>query len=176
MKKIVITGPECTGKSTLCAGLAAHYKTVWCPEFAREYLLKKEGPYDESDLLNIAKGQVELEDRIQKKASGDFYFIDTDMYVMKVWSEVVFGNCDPWILKQIVERHYDFYLLCDVGLPWVQDGLREYPQPEMRQTLFLMYKDILVNQRAPWSIVTGLHNERLQSAVSFLNNGITRQL
>lgn len=165
MKKIVIIGPESTGKSTLAAGLAGYYKTVWCPEFAREYLLTQGRDYTFDDLLKIAYGQVELEDTMETEARNGIYIIDTDMYVMKVWCEVAFANCHTWILKQIVQRRYDLYLLCDTDLPWVQDGLREYPDEGLRRRLFKMYKDILINSGVPWVPVSGQQEQRLQTAI-----------
>ncbi len=133
MKKVIIIGPESTGKSTLSAKLASHYKTVWCPEFAREYLTGKNNNYTYDDLLKIAIGQVELEDILLTSAKNNLYIIDTDMYVMKVWCEVAFQNCHKFILKQIAQRNYDLYLLCNVDLPWVQDELREYPDIKTRK-------------------------------------------
>lgn len=170
MKKIVITGPESTGKSTLCGQLAAHYKTVWCPEYAREYLLAHGTDYSFDDLLQIATRQLELEDALLPKAANGLYFIDTDPYVMKVWCEVVFNNCHTWILKQAALRPYDLYLLCDIDLPWVQDGLREYPDLEMRRRLFLTYKDLLVHGGTPWAVVSGTHEERLQKAIQVIDS------
>jgi NadR type nicotinamide-nucleotide adenylyltransferase len=169
MKKIVILGPECTGKSTLASQLAAHYETVWCPEFARDYLLEHGTDYRYEDLLNIAAGQLELQDRLETTAK-DRYFIDTDMYVMKVWCEVAFNNCPTWILKQIAMRHCDLYLLCDVDLPWVQDGLREYPDPVKRVQLFKMYKDLMINSGTRWAVISGTSNERFASAVGILDS------
>jgi len=61
-RKIVIIGPESTGKSSLCEQLAQHYDSLWCPEFAREYLLTNGASYSYDDLLAIAKGQLALED------------------------------------------------------------------------------------------------------------------
>ena len=113
-KKIVIIGPESTGKSTLCEALANHYQTTWVPEYAREYLLKHGTDYRYEDLLTIAKGQLALEDL--HAAAQPLLFIDTDMYVMKVWCEFVFGKCHSWILDQIVARRYDGYLLCRTDL------------------------------------------------------------
>ena len=120
MKKIVIIGPESTGKSTLCEQLADHYRTLWCPEYAREYLLRHGMDYSYDDLLTIAKGQVGLEEKFieavrkpeRPEGSVDSHlnagtsgllFIDTDMYVMKVWCEFVFGDCHQFILEQIVK-------------------------------------------------------------------------
>ena len=135
--KIVAIGPESTGKSTLCAALAKHFSTIWCKEYAREYLLEHGTDYTYDDLLTIAEGQLILEDHATEEAialhneSGaeglPILFIDTDMQVMKIWCEFVFGNCHPFILDQIVDRHYDGYLLCKPDLPWTKDELREYP-------------------------------------------------
>ena len=168
MKKIVIIGPESTGKSTLTQQLATHYNTAWCPEFAREYLSEKGKDYSFEDLLNIARGQLILEDNLLATAKNGLYFIDTDMYVMKVWCEVAFNNCHTWILKQIAAREYDLLLLCDVDLPWVKDDLREYPDLHTRQRLFKMYQDILINQRSKWAVISGSYAERLQLALSLI--------
>jgi NadR type nicotinamide-nucleotide adenylyltransferase len=168
MKKIIILGPESTGKSTLTEQLAKHYNTAWCPEFAREYLKENGTDYSFEDLLNIARGQIALEDHILTQAKNGFYFIDTDMYVMKVWCEVAFNNCHTWILKQIVARNYDLLLLCYTYLPWVKDDLREYPDLHVRQRLFKMYKDLLINQGTKWAIVSGSYAERLQVALSII--------
>lgn len=168
MKKIVIIGPESTGKSTLTEQLATHYNTAWCPEFAREYLKENGMDYSFEDLLNIARGQLVLEDNLLAQAKNGLYFIDTDMYVMKVWCEVAFNNCHTWILKQIAARKYDLLLLCDTDLPWVKDDLREYPDLHTRQRLFKMYKDLLINQGTKWAIISGTYAERLQVALSVI--------
>ena len=181
IKKVVIIGPESTGKSTLCRELAKHYKTLWVPEYAREFLLKKENHYDYDDLLTIAKNQLLQEDQYAEKLkaqqkkhstslSSSMLFIDTDMYVMKVWGEFVFGECHPWILEKIAERKYDFYLLCNTDLPWVKDELREYPDLEIRQRLFSIYKDIMVNQSTPWVLISGNNEQRLESAIREIDN------
>ena len=169
MKKIVIIGPECTGKSTLTKQLAAHFETVWCPEFARTFLQQHGNDYSYANLLNIAKGQLAQEDYLQQGAN-DFYFIDTDMHVMKIWCEVAFNNCHTWILKQIATRYYDMYLLCNVDLPWVQDGMREYPDLQMRQRLFTMYKEVLIANGCAWNIISGVEEERLEMAVEALKS------
>lgn len=165
MKKIVIIGPESTGKSTLCEELAAHYNTVWCPEYAREYLLQNGTNYTYDDLIRIAQGQLTLEDYLQQEAEGNYYFVDTDMYVMKVWYEVAFGHCPTWILKTLAKSTCDLYLLCNTDLPWAQDELREYPDLKMRQRLFNMYKDIVINSGIPWVEINGTERQRLQKAI-----------
>jgi NadR type nicotinamide-nucleotide adenylyltransferase len=183
LKKIVILGPESTGKSTLCELLAQHYNASWCPEFAREYLLTNGMNYSYSDLLTIAKGQVAMEEEYSQLlvSSSEFgvspdyrlqthnsklLFIDTDMYVMKVWCEFVFGKCHKWITDRIAERKYDLYLLCNIDLPWVKDELREYPDLVTREKLYHIYKNLLSNQPVPWVDISGNYDERLQKAIT----------
>jgi NadR type nicotinamide-nucleotide adenylyltransferase len=172
LKKIVIIGPESTGKSSLCEALARHYETDWTPEYAREYLTEHGMGYKPEDLLTIARGQLALEDRYTvaaRTAGRQCLFIDTDMYVMKVWSEFVFGQCDPWILQQIVLRSYDAYLLCRPDLPWADDPLREYPDLDSRDRLFHIYKDCLINQSTPWAEVGGQGDARLANGIAAVN-------
>jgi NadR type nicotinamide-nucleotide adenylyltransferase len=175
MRKIVVIGPESTGKSTLCSQLAEHYQTSWCPEFAREYLMELNRQYTYADLLNIAHGQLELEQTMLTQAKNDFYFIDTDMYVMKVWCEVAFEQCHTWILKQVAKQQYDLYFLCNIDLPWVKDELREYPDPEFRKKLFHMYRDLLINQKTKWVEISGTDAERLQMAISIIDTVFQRR-
>ncbi|MFN8249426.1 MAG: ATP-binding protein [Ferruginibacter sp.] len=173
MKKIVTIGPESTGKSTLCKLLAEHYKTVWVPEYAREYLLKNGKDYQYNDLLKIAEGQIALEEKtckeIEANNNSSLVIIDTDLLVIKVWSEFVFNKCDNSILTQIANRKYDLYILCKPDLPWVKDELREYPDVETRNKLYNHYKDILVNQQVPWVEVSGNYEERFRIAVEAIN-------
>ena len=186
IKKIAVIGPESTGKSTLCEQLAQHYNSLWCPEFAREYLLTHGMDYDFDDLLFIAKGQIAMEEEYIRMANREIgsgiqqphspltthfspLFIDTDMYVMKVWCEFVFGNCHQFILDQIIERKYDHYLLCNIDLPWVKDELREYPDLENRAKLYAIYEDIMINQSVPWTDISGETEERLQKAIGAIN-------
>jgi NadR type nicotinamide-nucleotide adenylyltransferase len=169
-KRIVVIGPESTGKSTLSEQLARQYQTQWVPEFARNYLIGLGRPYHYEDLLDIARGQIREEDRIVASADTEFIFIDTDMYVMKVWCEYVFRKCHPFILDQIVQRRYDAYLLCNTDLPWVADELREYPDLESREALYHMYKDLMVNQHIPWVDISGNYEARLKKAMAFVNS------
>ena len=172
LQKIVVIGPESTGKSTLTKELAKHYNTFACPEYAREYLHTNGVKYDYSDLEKIAKGQLIEEDKYTQMAiqqDKQKLIVDTDMYVMKVWCEYVFNNCYPFILEEIEKRKYDLYLLCDIDLPWTQDEMREYPDEGPRKELFAIYKEILINQNVPWGVVSGTGEARLQSAISIID-------
>ena len=150
--------------------------------------------YTYDDLLTIAKGQVALEEKyiqelgkIANTASGarpltnpssnleSLLFIDTNMYVMKVWCEFVFGTCHSWILEQIVERTYDLYFLCDIDLEWVKDELREYPDRESREQLFHIYKDSMMNQHVPWVVINGSYEKRLRTAITAVDQLLAAQ-
>jgi NadR type nicotinamide-nucleotide adenylyltransferase len=183
--KIVAIGPESTGKSTICEQLAVHYNTINCPEYAREYLLKHGMDYTFDNLLTIAKGQLNLEEgsirqmeqieagaKDQKKRP---LFIDTDMYVMKVWCEVVFEKCHRFILEEIVMRQYDLYLLCNVDLPWVKDELREYPDLAVRKKLYSVYLDCMINQEVPWVLISGDPESRLKIAIDAVDALISKK-
>ena len=177
LKKIVVIGPESTGKSTLSGYLADYYSTLWCPEFAREYLLENGTAYTIDDLITIAKGQLQaqtkytsaLQTQINQTGIVKPLIIDTDMYVMKVWAEYVFGNCPTFILDEINKQHFDLYLLCKPDILWVKDELREYPDEKPRQELFQIYKDILINQQTPWAEISGSFEARHQKAVAAID-------
>ena len=122
--------------------LPAYYNTLWCPEYAREYLLQHGTKYTFDDLLTIAKGQLMLEEEYKQnkcckitRLKQPILFVDTDMYVMKVWCEYVFEKCHQFILDKITEQQTDLYLLCNIDLPWVKDELREYPELKSREEL-----------------------------------------
>ena len=165
IKKIVIIGPESTGKSVLAERLAAHYNSLWVPEYARQFLEVHGMNYTYTDLLTIAKGQLKLEDDLVDQSKNPLIFIDTNMYVMKFWCEVVFGKCHSLIEDEISRRHYDLYLLCNVDLPWVKAALREYPELEKRQALFSRYEELLKAQKVPWELISGNYDEQFNKAV-----------
>ncbi len=188
MKKIVVLGPESTGKSYLCSQLARHYQSKWVPEFARDYLEKNGPGYQYEDLYEIAMGQLMCEDLTivnRQSSTGNEQlaigqklpqlppstvnlpplFLDTDLYTIKIWSEISFNQCDNRILSRIAERRYDLYLLCNTDLPWAPDRLREYPDLKMRRKIYHYYKDALVNQENPWVDISGNYEERFLKAV-----------
>ena len=177
IKKIVIIGPESTGKSTLCKQLAKQFNTISCPEYAREYLNQNGIKYGYDDLQKIAQGQLVMEDYCIEEVNSQLttqnsklVFIDTNMYVMKVWYEYVFGRCEYFVLDEIAARDYNLYLLCNIDLPWVEEPMREYPDEQPRKELYNIYKDLLINQTTPWVEISGNYEERLQKAIDAVEN------
>lgn len=170
IKRIAITGPESTGKSTLCEQLADYYQTVWNPEYARTYLNQINRPYKQSDLLSIAQGQIESEQKILLKANN-FLFCDTELINIKIWSEHRFLECHKWITNMIDIHLYDLYLLCNIDLPWQYDPLREHPH--MRQYFFDLFKDELDSRHLPYAIISGTANERTTNAIKAIDSFFT---
>ncbi len=166
LKRIVIIGPESTGKSTLTTGLAGYFDTAFVPEYARLYLEQLDRPYTASDLEAIARGQISLEDTTAAACHRDLLFCDTDLQVVKVWSEDKYNHCPAWILQEITTRHYDLYLLTDIDMPWQDDPLREHPEPQMRAYFFHIYRDIVQQSGIPFVLVTGNEQQRLARAVA----------
>ena len=174
VRKIVLIGPESTGKTTLCEQLANHYASPFVPEYAREYLTTNGAAYSLNDLDLIAREQLLLEDvatekLMQEKSSDALLFLDTDLYVIKVWSEVVFNQCSQQILRQIANRRYDLYLLCAPDIEWVQDGLREYPNAKEREKHYHHYRDALIQQRVPWIEISGNFQQRIEKAICVID-------
>jgi NadR type nicotinamide-nucleotide adenylyltransferase len=164
MKKVVVIGPESTGKSTLSEQLAAHYNTIWVPEYARQYIEELGRPYEQHDLLQIAEGQLELED--ERAALADKLLIcDTDLHVIKVWSEHKYNGCDPLIQAYVASRKYDLYLLTYIDIPWQEDPQREYPDPKMREYFYNVYKAIVADSGVPWVEIRGSAEDRQEAAI-----------
>ena len=162
VKKVAVVGPESTGKSTLSAALADHYQTVWAPEYARGYLDQLMIPYDQRDLIKIAHGQLRLEDEWAMSAKG-LLICDTNLVVIKIWSEFKFGECNEEIIKKMQSRKYDLHLLTDIDLPWEPDPLREHP--DKRQEIFKLYEAELKMQNVPYTIIRGRDDQRLSSSI-----------
>ena len=163
MQKIVITGPESSGKTTLAASLAEHYQVPWVAEYARDYLNQLDQPYQEKDLLTIAQGQISREDRAAQ--TTDLLICDTSLLVIKIWSEYRYDHCHPWILEQLAQRPVTLYLLCSSDIPWEYDPQRENAQD--RDILFEQYQQALTNQ--PYVTIRGNRTQRLQQAINAIN-------
>lgn len=162
IKRVVVLGPESTGKSELSEFLATEFSTLWVREYARDYLEHLPVSYTRSDLLHIAKGQIALEDDCALRAKR-VLICDTNLYVIKIWSEFKYGFCDPIILDSIATRKYDLYLLTNIDVPWEPDPLREHPA--QREVLYELYLKEMRNQPVPFTEITGTRENRRRLAV-----------
>lgn len=169
--KVVLLGPESTGKTTLSQQLARHYNTVWVPEYAREYLQKKwndeRKTCEPKDLLPIAEGQMRLENELAKKATN-ILICDTDLLETKVYSEAYYvGACDPVLEKYALQNTYDLYLLTYIDIPWEADDLRD--KPTERKEMFTYFKDTLEKYGKNFIILKGNKKDRLEKAVNHID-------
>lgn len=155
MHKIIVTGPESSGKTTLCKALSIHFKIPYSEEFARGFLDQLDRNYTQSDLLKIAEGQLKSELNSQ--------LLDTDLITIKIWSNYKYGNCNKWILEQIEKQKIEkrFYLLCKPDIPWEAQPQRENPND--RAELFKIYKAELSSNGYEYIIIKG--ENRLQNAI-----------
>ncbi len=166
IKKIVVIGPECTGKSDLSEYLAQHYGTSWVKEYARAYLDNLNRDYEESDLVKIAHGQIRMEDEWLTEANK-VLICDTNLIVIKIWSEYKYGHCHEEILQLIQSRTYDLFLLTYIDIPWEADVQREHP--EDREILWNIYKQTLEGQNVPYVEIRGNREQRRATAVQSID-------
>lgn len=169
--KVVLFGPESTGKTTLSRQLARYYNSVWVPEYAREYLQNKwnneRKTCEAKDLLPIAEGQMRLENELSKK-TDTVLICDTDLLETKVYSEAYYlGSCDPILEKYALENTYDLYFLTYIDTPWEADDLRD--KPYERQRMFDAFESTLKDNKRSYVLLKGNKNERLETAVHHIN-------
>jgi len=169
--KVVLFGPESTGKTTLATQLAEHFETAWVPEFARDYLQEKWDSTgqicDVNDMLPIAFGQTKLENDALLVANK-FLFCDTNLLVTKVFSEVYYNFCDPILEKAALEHEYDLFFLTDIDVPWEKDDLRD--KPDERESVFAVFKQTLMDNNKPFITLSGGKDVRLSKAISIMND------
>lgn len=163
MTRIIITGPESSGKSTISKELSNYFNFPLIEEYARTYLKKIERGYDIHDLVKIAKTQYKLE-----KKHKDYVICDTDLITIKIWSEYKYQICDQWILNQIyMQKNEDrIYLLCYPDIEWKEDPLRE--NPNNRIELFNLFKTELNELNHNFFIIKGTN--RLAKSKKILKN------
>ena len=159
MKKIVFTGPESSGKTTLAKKMFNYYSSELVLEYAREYLNEKGKEYNQNDLLEIAKNQFINQEKALISFK-DFVFFDTDLLTIKIWSEYKYGNCDSYILNTILKQNIDLYILCKPDFNWEKDELRE--NPENQNELYEIYKKELENYKFPFIEVEGNVENRIK--------------
>lgn len=169
--KVVVFGPESTGKTTLSMELANHYNTVWVPEYARTYLQKKWDATrkicEPEDLLPIAEGQMKLENALAQETNS-VLICDTDLLETKVYSEAYYlGYCDPILEKYALENTYDLYFLTYIDTPWELDDLRD--KPNERESMFQAFESALITNNRPYVLLKGNKKERLETAVTYID-------
>jgi nicotinamide riboside kinase len=167
IKWVVISGPECTGKTELAKNLSARLGTLWVPEYAREYIERLNRPYSYDDVEYIAKQQLEQEKIYESKVSGGLLIFDTWFIITKVWFEVVYGHCPEWIIDHIHSARIDLFLVCSTDLPWTPDPVRENGG-EMREQLFKNYCDEISSFNFKYEIIKGKGPLRTENALKAL--------
>ena len=163
MVKIILTGPESSGKTTLCEKLSDHFKTTCNKEYSRKYINTLNRNYNYFDLVKIAKGQFNSE--------KNNIILDTDLITIKIWSKFKYNNCDDWIINQINKQRLEkrFYLLCKPDIVWEYDPIRE--NPKNREELFYLYKKELEILEHNYFIIEG--ENRLYQCISKISSIIS---
>lgn len=163
--RIVITGPESTGKTLLCELLARHYHTIFIPEYAREYIMSLNRKYKYDDVIHIANKQIELELDYSQTARN-ILFYDTYLIITKVWLDIVYNKYPAWIDSTIKNHKIDLFLICAPDIPWVPEQVRENGG-EMREKLFKRYIDELENYKYAYKIISG--EQRFEKAKEIID-------
>ncbi len=163
VRRLAIVGAESTGKTTLAQALAAHFRTVRVPEFARDYLEARDGQCTEADIPIIAAGQVRLEDELAREADR-LLVCDTDLLTTQLWHEHYFGPCPPELLELSQGRAAHLYLLCDLDVAWVADGLRD--SPRQRRWFHGRFIEEFERRGLPYLLISGSHEKRLEQSIA----------
>ena len=163
LTRVVLTGSESTGKTTLATQLAAHYNVEFVPEFVREFAERKGGPIAMSDHGPIAHGQIALENQYAERA-GNLLFQDADLLSTVAYCHHYFGSCPKWIEEEAVKRRPQLYLLAHIDIPWVADGIRD--RGEQREEMHALFVNTLTRLNAPFVTIEGLGDTRLVHAVA----------
>lgn len=160
-RRIVLTGSESTGKTTLTADLARHYGAVWVPEYVRGFADWKGAPLDSGDVESIARGQIEAQDLALERA-GSLLLLDTDLLSTVVYAGHYYGACADWIRSAAVHRRADLYLLCDIDVPWAPDPQRD--RPDDRPLMQQLFRSALTTRGFPFREIRGGWRERFLAA------------
>lgn len=170
MKRIVLTGSESVGKSTLAMQLAAHYGVLTVPEFVRSYAAAKGAPLDFRDHGPIARGQMALEDEFVAQAGerGDALLIhDTDLMSTVTYCHHYFGQCPAFIEEAAAARRAAHYVLLDIDVPWIADDVRD--RGDRRPELHALFAHTLQRLGAPFTTIRGDWPSRLNQCVELID-------
>jgi NadR type nicotinamide-nucleotide adenylyltransferase len=165
--KIVLTGAESTGKSTLAQGLSEQFNGIYVPELARSYIENLQHKYTYTDIEEIARLQIEKEKGLHNNQR--FIFFDTWLIITKVWFDFVYGKHPDWLHQAISKSNIGLFIVCDIDIPWMEDPVRENGG-ENRQKLHNIYISELEAYNFNYKIVSGNNNQRLQNATDIVND------
>tara|TARA_B110000003_G_C16633736_1_gene527645 strand:+ start:1078 stop:1644 length:567 start_codon:yes stop_codon:yes gene_type:complete len=169
--KIVLFGPESSGKTTLATQLAAHFNAQWVPEYMRTYLELKwknsKKTIEKKDLLPIARGHIRDENKLAGQ-TDTLLLLDTNMLQIKTYCQYYYnGWCPAQIIKASQTHQYDYYFLTSVDVPWEKDNLRD--RPNDRDKMFRIFEQQLIDKNTPYTILEGTKQERLINAIAIIN-------
>ncbi|MBK3393143.1 ATP-binding protein [Psychrobacter sp. M9-54-1] len=172
---VAILGAESTGKTTLCRDLAAHFGSPWVPEYMRTYLQAK---WDNEqltctwdDLLPIAQGQIDLENKLAKQAAqlpdnNRYLFCDTSLFELMVYANWYYGDCPKALSQAALTHHYDLILLTEVDIPWVADDLRD--SRHQREDISAYFASQLTLHNKDFQHIGGDRGQRVQQVAKWL--------
>jgi NadR type nicotinamide-nucleotide adenylyltransferase len=167
IRRIVIYGPESTGKSTLTEGLARHFAEPWSPEYVRQYWIDHDGDITAKDLETIGRGQLDGELAAEARAEN-MVFCDTDLLTCRLWDDLLFpGHCPDWVRREgdARARSADLYLFCENDLPYVPDPMRSYPTEDGRRMCRELWQRTLEELGVGFMLIQGTGEERLDRAI-----------
>ncbi|MGH7618423.1 MAG: AAA family ATPase, partial [Gemmatimonadaceae bacterium] len=159
----VLTGSESTGKTTLAAALAEHFHAPLVPEFVRGFAESRGGVIEFSDHGPIARGQMSLEDEFIARSDA-LLVQDTDLLSTVVYCRHYFGKCPPWIEEAAAARRPDLYLLCEIDVPLVADGVRD--RGERREEMQALFRGEVGASGARAVVIEGDVQTRLSTAIA----------
>ncbi len=165
--RVVVTGSECTGKTTLAEALAGHYGTAAIPEYARRFVDEQRRAPNASDVETIARGQLELEASLATSTQG-ILVLDTDLLSTVVYSRHYYGDCPSWIEDSLRARPADLYLLCDIDVPWVPDG-DQRDRSDRREEMQQLFRQALLDRDLDFIEIRGDHENRLDQAIEAID-------
>lgn len=175
VRRIVVTGSECTGKTTLGGFLARHHGALFVHEFSRDYAVRKGAPIDVHDHWPIVRGQALAESQALARARAAWHpllVLDTDILSTVAYAHHYTGQCDPEIERFARERLADHYLLLDIDVPWVADGVRD--RGDRREEVHALFTETLERFGAPYTLLRGSWDERLPAALRTIEAVLAR--